>query len=167
MGRLVKWVMILSEFKVQYVEQNDVKEQAIVNQLEEAPIYSLLPLNIDFLDESILMITHQTWVMFFDSSFTQHGFGTGLLFITPQRYSLPKAYKILFPCTKNIMKYKALINDMMIAVEWRVDELNKFGDSQLIINQVNNVYQKKDEKLIPYKCMVDDLKKYFAHITFQ
>ncbi|MDF3681073.1 hypothetical protein P3S38_29290 [Enterobacter hormaechei] len=29
------------------------------------------------------------------------------------------------------------------------------------------MYQTKDEKLIPYKRMVDDLKKYFAHITFQ
>lgn len=56
---------------------------------------------------------------------------------------------------------------MKIVVEWRVDELNIFGDSHLIINQVNDVYQMKGEKLIPYKCMVDDLKKYFSHITFQ
>ena len=25
----------------------------------------------------------------------------------------------------------------------------------------------KDEKFLPYKCMVDDMKKYFSHITFQ
>lgn len=56
---------------------------------------------------------------------------------------------------------------MKIAAEWRVDHLDVFGDSQLLINQVNDVYQIKDEKLVPYKCMVDDLKKYFAHITFQ
>ena len=55
---------------------------------------------------------------------------------------------------------------MKIAAEWRVDQLNDFGDSQLIINQVNDVYQKKDEKFLPYKCMVDDMK-YFSHITFQ
>ena len=56
---------------------------------------------------------------------------------------------------------------MKIAVEWIVDELNTFSDSELIINHVNDVYQITDEKLIPYKCMVDDLKKYFSHITFQ
>ena len=77
----------------------------------------------------------------------------------PQRYSLPKAYKILFPCTNNIAEYEALINGMKIAAEWRVDQLNIFGDSQLTINQVNDVYQKKDKKLIPYKYMVDDMKK--------
>ena len=105
--------------------------------------------------------------MFFDGSFTQQGSGAGILFIMPQRYSLPKAYKILFPCTNNIAEYEALINGMKIAAEWRVDQLNVFGDSQLVINQVNDIYQTKDEKLLPYKRMVDDLKKYFAHITFQ
>ena len=29
---------------------------------------------------------------------------------------------------------------MKIAIEWWADELNIFGDSQLIINQVNDVY---------------------------
>ena len=77
----------------------------------------------------------------------------------PQRYFLPKAYKILFHCTNNIVEYEALINGMKIGVEWRVDQLNVFGDSQLIINQVNDVYQTKDEKLLPYKRMVDDMKK--------
>ena len=62
--------MILSEFDIQYIEWKVIQGKVIVDQLVEAPMQSLLPLNIDFLDESILMITHQTWVMFFDSSFT-------------------------------------------------------------------------------------------------
>lgn len=42
-----------------------------------------------------------------------------------------------------------------------------YGDSQLIIYQVNNEYQTKDEKLMPYKQMIDDLKKYFMDIKFE
>ena len=67
----------------------------------------------------------------------------------------------------NIVEYEALINGMKIAAKWQVDQLNVFGDSQLIINQVNDIYQTKDEKLLPYKRMVDDMKQYFSHITFQ
>lgn len=74
---------------------------------------------------------------------------------------------MLFPCTNNIVEYEALVNVMKIAIEWCVDELKVFGDSQLVINQVNNTYQTKDKKLVPYKWMVDDLWKYFTHITFQ
>ena len=53
-----------------------------------------------------------------------------------------------------------------MAIEWHVDELKIFGDSQLVINQVNDVYQTKDDKLVPYKRMVDDLGKYFVQISF-
>ena len=70
-GRLVKWVMILSEFDIQYVELKSIKGHVIADQLEDTPMQSSLPLNIDFLDESILTLTHKMWVMFFDDSFTQ------------------------------------------------------------------------------------------------
>ena len=56
---------------------------------------------------------------------------------------------------------------MKMAIEWHFDELKTFGDSQLVINRVNDVYQTKDDKLIPYKRMVDDLRKYFVQISFQ
>ena len=56
---------------------------------------------------------------------------------------------------------------MKMAIELHVDELKIFGDSQLVINQVNDVYQTKDDKLVPYKRMVDDLYKYFVWISFQ
>ena len=74
--------------------------------------------------------------MFFDGSFTQQGLGAGILFIMPQWYSLLKAYKLLFPCTKNIAKYEALVSDMKMAIEWCVDELKIFGDSHLVINLI-------------------------------
>ena len=37
----------------------------------------------------------------------------------------------------------------------------------MIINQVTNTYQTKDEKLFPYKHMVDTLKACFVHINFE
>ena len=104
--------------------------------------------------------------MFFDGSFTQNGSSAGILFIT-QKYSILKAYKILFPCTNNIAEYEALVNGIKLAIEWKIMELHIYGDSQLIINQINDLYKTKDEKLMPYKRMVDDLKKYFTSVSFQ
>ena len=69
-GRLEKWVMILNEFDIQYVERKAIKGQAIADQLANVPIQSLMPMSIDFPDESILTLTHQMRVMFFDGSFT-------------------------------------------------------------------------------------------------
>ena len=36
----------------------------------------------------------------------------------------------------------------------------------MVIKQVNDVYQTKDDKLVPYKRMVDDLCKYFVQASF-
>ena len=49
----------------------------------------------------------------------------------------------------------------------RITKLHIFGDSQLVINQVNNDYQTKDDKLVPYKKLVDFLRNYFTFFTFQ
>ena len=52
-------------------------------------------------------------------------------------------------------------------IEWRVIELHIYGYSQLIINQVNDDYLTKNEKLVPYKQMVDSLRCYFTFVSFQ
>ena len=108
-------------------------------------------LQIDFPDASIMYITELTWKMFFDDSHTQNGASIGIFFVTPHIYTIPKSYKLLFPCTNNIAEYKALLNGVKISLEWRITKLHIYGDSQLVINQIDNDYQTKDEKLIPYK----------------
>lgn len=63
--------MILSEFDIEYIERKSIKGQAIVDQLAEAPLTDHQPLHITLSDDSILHLTHQTWIMFFDGSFIQ------------------------------------------------------------------------------------------------
>ena len=54
-----------------------------------------------------------------------------------------------------------------MALEWGINKLHIYGDSQLVINQVNNEYQTKDDKSIPYKKLIDALRNYFTFVTFQ
>ena len=56
---------------------------------------------------------------------------------------------MMFPCTNNISKYEALINGMKITIEWWVDDLKIFKNSQLVNIQLNHIYQMKDDKFIP------------------
>ena len=123
-GRLAKWMMILSEFDIQYVECKAIKGQEIANQLAEFPISDHAPMQIDFLDSSVLYITDRTLKMFFDGSHTQNGVGAGILFVTPHGYTIPKSYKLLFPCTNNVAEYEALLNGIKLALEWRMETLS-------------------------------------------
>lgn len=90
-GILAKWVMILSEFDIEYVDRKAIKGQIIEN-------------------ESVFTLTTSTiWKLYFDGSYTNHGAGVGILFITPQGDSIPNSFIINCPCTNNIAEYKALI----------------------------------------------------------
>ena len=87
------------------------------------------PMQIDFPDTSLMYVTERTWKMLFDGSHTQNGVGSRILFVTPHGYTIPKSYKLLFPCTKNVVKYEALLNGVKLALGWRITEVHIFGDS--------------------------------------
>ena len=44
MGRLSKWMMILSEFDIEYVECKEIKGQAIADQLADFPLQDKAPI---------------------------------------------------------------------------------------------------------------------------
>jgi len=150
-GRLSKWIMLLSEFDIEYVDRKAIKGQVLADQLADAPLTDDSPLSFEFPDESIFHVNTATWKMYFDGSYTQHGSRAGILLITPSGDTIPKSYKLMFPCTNNVVEYEALVIGIKLAIGWNIKELQVYGDSQLVINQVNDDYQTKDEKLIPYK----------------
>lgn len=167
-GCLAKWVMILSEFDIEYVDQKAIKGQVIADQSAEAPILDDHPMLIDFLDEAIFNIDiANEWNLYFEGSHTRNGSGVGIMFITPQGDIIPKSYRIAFHCTNNIVEYEALITGLKITIQWNIQYFQMFGDSQLVIHQVNNHYETKDDKLMPYKQMVDFLKSKFVTISFR
>lgn len=96
----------------------------------------------------------------FDGSHTK-GIGASFLFVTPQGECIPKSFKLTFPCTKNIAEYEALITGLKATIQWNIKDLQVYRGSQLVIKQVNDNFQTKDDKLFPYKRMVDDIKKNF------
>jgi ribonuclease HI len=68
--------------------------------------------------------------------------------------------------TNNESEYSALIHGLNNAVKLGIDILNVYGDSLLVINQVNGVYKVKNEKLFELYGAVLMLKKKFSYITF-
>ena len=65
-GRLAKWMMILSKFDIEYVEHKAIKGQAIVDQLVDFAIQDDAPIQVDFLDEYLMYMNKRIWKMFFD-----------------------------------------------------------------------------------------------------
>jgi ribonuclease HI len=67
------------------------------------------------------------------------------------------SYKLEFETTNNIAKYEALVLVLRVAKDMVIANLAFFCDSELIINQVKNIYQSKKHRLKKYRNEVWDL----------
>jgi hypothetical protein len=92
-GKLAKWVVILSEFDIHYIDRKAIKEQVIADQLAEAPLQEGNPMHIEFPNLDIFTTTtKQSWTLYFDGSYTQHGSRARILFVTPKGHTIRKSY---------------------------------------------------------------------------
>ena len=88
-SRLAKWMMILSEFDIEYIEHKEIKGQAIADQLVHFPIQNDAHIQVDFPAKHFMYMTKRTWKMFFDRSFMKNSLGSGVLFVSPHGYTIP------------------------------------------------------------------------------
>lgn len=80
---------------------------------------------------------------------------------------MPLSLKLDFDFTNNISEYKALVLGLQVVYALDVKSINIFGDSQLVINQVNGIYQCRNEILQKYKHHVDLLLTTFNCYALQ
>jgi len=66
-----------------------------------------------------------------------------------------------------MVEYEALILGLKATIEICVMHLHIYGDSQLIVNQFNEIYNTKDEKLIPCKDLVAKLLTCFKEYQLE
>jgi ribonuclease HI len=89
--------------------------------------------------------------MFFDRYSSSEGAGAGVLFMSPSQEAISLSYKLEFETTNNVAEYEALVLGMRAAKEMGIREMAVFGDAELIIQQVRNVYQAKHPRLRSYR----------------
>jgi ribonuclease HI len=90
-------------------------------------------------------------------SSSKEGSGAGILLISPSEEVITLSYKLEFETTNNIVEYEALVLGLRAAKDMAIDCVAVFGDSELIINQVRNIYQDKQQRLKQYRNEVWDL----------
>jgi ribonuclease HI len=88
--------------------------------------------------------------MYFDGACSKEGYGARTVFISPTKEVIPMSYKLEFDTTKNISEYESLLLGLKDAKDMGIDKLSIFGDSKLIIHQIKNIYQAKQQRLKQY-----------------
>ncbi|WJZ87890.1 hypothetical protein VitviT2T_007238 [Vitis vinifera] len=109
-GRLKRWLVLLTEFDIQYVSQKSIKGSIVVDHLASLLISEGRPVDDDFPDEEFIAMTSLSgWRI--DGAANQLGFGIGVLLISPQGDHIPRSVRLVFsdrhPATNNIVEYEA------------------------------------------------------------
>ncbi|PKI70944.1 hypothetical protein CRG98_008677, partial [Punica granatum] len=165
LGKLLGFVVSERGIKV-----DPDKVKAIADHLAEFPFEDDTPINSDFPDEGILQVDSEenkfAWKMYFNGAVNSTGSGIGAVLISPDGRYYPIAAKVDFPYTSNVAEYEACILVLQAAIDFKVKELEVFGDSMLIIFQMLGQWKTKDAKLVLYHEYLEELAENFEKISF-
>jgi ribonuclease HI len=106
------------------------------------------------------------WKMYFDGSLSINGARAGVYFISPSGDRLSYVLWIHFKASNNTAEYEAALQGLRIAVELGIKRLMVFGDSTLVINQVNKDWDCTSERMDAYYTQIRKLENKFYCLEF-
>ena len=74
----------------------------------------------------------------------------GVVLVCPQIYVISHAFLLTELCFNNVAEYNTLLIGIQITDEIGVKNLEAYGDSNLIINQVRREYEVRYKDLVSY-----------------
>ena len=75
--------------------------------------------------------------MYFDGALNINSAGAGILFIMPTKDRLGYVLQFHFRASNNAAEYEVCLHGLRIAVKFGVKRLMVYGDSTLVMNQLN------------------------------
>ncbi|XP_038885983.1 uncharacterized protein LOC120076287 [Benincasa hispida] len=105
--------------------------------------------------------------MLFDGATNEVGHGIGTILISPDKKLYPLTAKLYFDYTNNMAQYKACSMGVRMAYDMKIRKLQVYGDSLLVVHQLNREWETRNSKLIPYNKYIRELTQAFKSITFE
>ena len=142
----------LGSLEINFKPSTAIKSQALVDFLAEwrgiqIPAHHNIP---------------EHWVMYFDGSLKLDGGSAGVLFISPKGEQLKYVFQILFKVSNNEAEYEALLHGLRLAVSLGIKRLLVYGDSLLVIQQVNKEWDINKDTMDAYLEEIRKLENKFS-----
>ena len=142
-GRLMKWVIELSEFDIRYKPKTTIKGQVLTDFVME--FTSAEPA------KNAQTVTNLSiWKLSVDEASNAQGNEAGLILTSPEGIDIEYALRFGFHASNNEAKYEAVIAGLNLAHSLEVDQLEVYNDSQLVVRQIENTYEAKSGRMILY-----------------
>jgi ribonuclease HI len=107
-------------------------------------------------DHSINFVQLKTWGLYFDGSICSKRQGAGCVVVSPSGVYIGLSIKLEFACTTNQVEYESLLHGLEFLRDLGVRDIDVFGDSNLIMQQIRGDSQCLDGVLNSYhdRCLV-------------
>ena len=108
--------------------------------------------------------------MYFDGATNHSRYEIGVLLISPHGDHIPRSVRFAFsdrhPATNNIVEYEACILGLETALELGIRQMEVFGDSNLVLRQIQGEWKTRDVKLRPYHTYLELLVGRFDDLRY-
>ena len=142
-GRLMKWVIDLSEFDIRYKPKTAIKGQVLADFIMEFT-------SAELAQNSQAMNNLPIRKLSVDGASNAQGSGAGLILTSPKGIDIEYALRFGFQSSNNEAEYEAVIAGVNLAHSLEVDQLEVCSDSQLVVRQIEDTYEAKSGRMILY-----------------
>jgi ribonuclease HI len=154
---IVKWAVELGEFEIEFCPRQAIKSQILTNFVSEWTEIQMPPPKE----------RPEHWIMYFDGPLNLEGAGAGVLLISPRGEQFKYVLQIHYKASNYGAEYEALIHGLRIAVSLGIKRLLAFGDSKVVIEQVNKEWDCVKDTMDAYCTEICKLEGHFKRIEFQ
>ena len=88
--------------------------------------------------------------MHFDGSINKDRVGADVWIISPNRYFMVYTFKLTFECMNNVGEYEDFILGLNVLKDLKENRIDVYGYFELVVNQVNGIYQTKHPSMRAY-----------------
>jgi ribonuclease HI len=154
-GRIAKWILALSEFLLKFESAKAIKGHIIADFITEHR------------DPSIVLLEITPWALLFDGSSYGKCGGIGILLISLRGEMFEFAIPIQPTVINNQAEYEALLRGLQYLKEARAISVEIYGDSELVVKQLNGQYECRSDILRNYYEECKEILKSFQFIILQ
>jgi ribonuclease HI len=155
-GRISKWAVEIGGLNIDFKPRTAIKSQALVDFMAEWR-ENQLPTPTE---------RPEHWVMYFDGSLKLEVAGAGVILISPTGEQLKYVLQIFWKVSNNEAEYEALLHGLRLAASLGMKRLLVYGDSAVVINQVNKSWDRNKEIMDTYCQEVRKLENKFYALEF-